>query len=247
MDSSVRDFWFTLLKGVRSKQLSEAAAGLAPPIAGYIGWWDASDTSSISHTTNSVTQWNDKSGAGLHVTSSGTARPTTNTRTINGMNVIDFNGSSNGLFLEITNLSPPITVFYVTANDITTGVQHVIGRDTASTNSYIAYTNGTAIAIAGSSEASGGTLNTSQHSYCAEFNSGANSNLWQDSTQLVTNASIGNQVLDELAFGSSYTSGSPATSYFDGRLAEVIIYNSILSSGDRNSTMLYLKNKWNTP
>ncbi|MAE54129.1 MAG: hypothetical protein CMI20_08505, partial [Opitutae bacterium] len=40
-------------------------------------WLDASDSSTITHSSNSVTQWNDKSGNGNHATqSTASARPT---------------------------------------------------------------------------------------------------------------------------------------------------------------------------
>ncbi len=39
-----------------------------------------------------VSQWNDKSGHGLHLTASGDARPTTASETINGHNVVVFDG-----------------------------------------------------------------------------------------------------------------------------------------------------------
>ena len=54
-------------------------------------WYDASDTGSISHSSNKVTQWNDLSGNGYHLTQGTDAdRPLTNTVTINGLNALSF-------------------------------------------------------------------------------------------------------------------------------------------------------------
>jgi hypothetical protein len=60
-----------------------------------IAWFDASDTNTITYAfTNLVSQWNDKSGNNRHVTQANTAsQPITGARTINGLNVLDFDGA----------------------------------------------------------------------------------------------------------------------------------------------------------
>ena len=50
-------------------------------------WLDAADTSTITHSANAVSQWNDKSGNNNHATAS-SANPTTGSDTIDGKNVI---------------------------------------------------------------------------------------------------------------------------------------------------------------
>jgi len=63
-----------------------------------LAWWDASDASTIQHTSNTVTQWNDKSGNGINLTvPSSKDNPTTNTNTLNNLNVIQYGGSNSGL------------------------------------------------------------------------------------------------------------------------------------------------------
>ena len=51
-------------------------------------WLDASDSSTITHSSNTVSQWNDKSGFAYHATSS--TGPTTGSSTINGLNALTF-------------------------------------------------------------------------------------------------------------------------------------------------------------
>ena len=58
-------------------------------------WLDATDASTITEVGGNVNQWNDKSGNSNNFT--GTDMPITNARTLNGLNVIDFNGTSNYL------------------------------------------------------------------------------------------------------------------------------------------------------
>jgi hypothetical protein len=65
-------------------------------------WYDASDPSTITASSGLVSQWNDKSVNGFDLVGSGIYKPTTGTRTQNGMNVLDFIPNnyivSNGTF-----------------------------------------------------------------------------------------------------------------------------------------------------
>jgi len=66
-------------------------------------WIDPSNTSSITHSSNNVTQINDLTGNGRHATQSNTTHsPTTNTDTLNGLNVLRFNGTK-----ALTLADPP--------------------------------------------------------------------------------------------------------------------------------------------
>lgn len=57
------------------------------------GWYDAADTTTISVSGTAVTQWNDKSTYGKNLTqATGAARPTSGVTTLNGLNVITFDG-----------------------------------------------------------------------------------------------------------------------------------------------------------
>ena len=54
---------------------------------------DAGDTSSIQETGGVVSQWNDKSGSGNHLTPNGSSDPMSGTATLNELNVIEFDGN----------------------------------------------------------------------------------------------------------------------------------------------------------
>ena len=56
-------------------------------------WLDAGDTSSIQETGGVVSQWNDKSGSGNHLTPNGSSDPMSGTATLNELNVIEFDGN----------------------------------------------------------------------------------------------------------------------------------------------------------
>jgi hypothetical protein len=56
-------------------------------------WLDASDTATITASLGSVSQWDDKSGNGRNVTQgTAAAQPTTGASTLNGLNVLNFDG-----------------------------------------------------------------------------------------------------------------------------------------------------------
>ena len=68
--------------------------GTNPLAFGLKLWLDASDSSTITHSSNAVSQWNDKSGNNHHV-SQATAdkKPTTDSSLLNGLNTLNFDGS----------------------------------------------------------------------------------------------------------------------------------------------------------
>jgi hypothetical protein len=88
-------------------------------ISNLWGWWDAADTATITDTAGVVTQIDDKSGNARHFVD-GTSGPITNSRTQNGLNVLDFTG---GWLTQSANVGfpDPLTVFVVYVQDTTPG------------------------------------------------------------------------------------------------------------------------------
>ena len=75
----------------------------ANEITGLDLWLDASDTTSgnISHNSNAVSQWSDKSGKGNHATQSNSSyRPALNNSVLNALPVIRFDGSDDVMTLS---------------------------------------------------------------------------------------------------------------------------------------------------
>lgn len=69
-------------------------------------WLDPTDASSITASTNDLTQLADKSGNGYHFTP-GSTTPQTGTRLVNSRNVIDFDGVDD--YIENTGYSFPVS------------------------------------------------------------------------------------------------------------------------------------------
>lgn len=88
-------------------QRSAVSAGLngfAPGSdAALLGWWDASDAATITASGGLVSNWADKAGGAGLAQSFGAWKPSTGSRLLNGLNVLDFDGSR---FLERARAFP---------------------------------------------------------------------------------------------------------------------------------------------
>ena len=74
-----------------------------PAFINTTGWYDPSDASTITDTGGLVDQLDDKGGT-EHLVGAGSSRPTTGTRTLNGLNVLDCDG---GDFLSKSSFTLP--------------------------------------------------------------------------------------------------------------------------------------------
>lgn len=99
-------------------------------------WLDASDTSTITSSSGAVSQWSDKSGNGINLTQ-GTAanQPTTGSTTLNGLNVISFDGSNDNLrtangALQLATVCAFIVVRSNSAARCILGVSHAAAAHT---------------------------------------------------------------------------------------------------------------------
>lgn len=69
-------------------------SGIEPPafLTSAPIWLDASDLSTITESSGSVSQWDNKGTSDNFVQPTGSLQPTTGTQTLNGLNVLDFDG-----------------------------------------------------------------------------------------------------------------------------------------------------------
>ncbi len=58
-----------------------------------IGWWDASDTASITNQSGAVDAWADKANGPALIQTNALRQPVSGARQLNGLNVIDFDGT----------------------------------------------------------------------------------------------------------------------------------------------------------
>jgi hypothetical protein len=241
----------------------------ADSISGLAFWYDASDSSSITHTSNAVTQWRDKSVNARHLNDVGVAaeRPTTNVTSRNGRNVITFDG---GDWLTHDAGSDVI--------DITPGTIFIVGMDDNSSQSSTTYRkflsarrSSTATSDYQAPNFQVPKNNTVRQMYFTPNGNNSSAVEYPNSVYFITtlqysasgtyvqfnattpetNALNGDVALMRyLRVGSRCGTGTPPNvSSFPneswvGPIAEIIAYNATLSSAEISTVQTYLAAKW---
>ena len=216
-------------------------------------WYDASDLSTITKDgSNQVSQWNDKSGGGRHLTASGTGTdgmPLWVSAGQNGNNEIDFVNSKkmskSGIELESTR---------------TTFIVCKAGDNSGTDKSPLGFTDG------GSYSAdfycpriyTGGNQFYFNEIGTSEFTETGIINTWRQWTSLcksggsalrmggvekATNTTTGTDTPDAMNVGNNHLLNSD----FNRPIGEIIIYNRELTTSEIESVEAYLKAKWGTP
>jgi hypothetical protein len=222
-------------------------------------WYDADDASTIVHSSGSVSQWSDKSASAKHLTqATSDARPKTGTRTINGLNVIEFDGS-NDVLLGASNRTDDITIFGVVQVDSGSGTDGnrswlsapggnnpdfwmPAPANADSLSAYILDTTGS-----GSSGSRPAARNTAHlqaaYSWVPNGDAGGLRVNGGATVSLAAKATGLQKLATELAIGrQKSTSGR----FHDGLIGEIIIINSRLSETDDDFLRIegYLAHKW---
>jgi hypothetical protein len=221
-------------------------------------WVDASDTNTITESGGSVSQWDDKSTNGFDLTQgTGTAQPKTGTRTINGLNVLDFDGFNDDLEAAdaadwvFTRDGSTYTIFAVVSADVT-GVNMVpFATQTASGSGGGMYyghvlnvvrnaVNG-AVSNAGQAEFTGEyllTLITDPDNATAADRS----LIYIDSGTVQDNNTLtGSPNALNTPFHVASRNGSL---YWNGTIAEIIVVNGALTAQQISDAETYLADKW---
>jgi hypothetical protein len=211
-------------------------------------WYDAADASTITASSGAVSQWSDKSGNGKHLAQNTAAnRPTTGSRTLNGLNVIDFDGTSDQLTNSVFSVNTlNVSIFSVQQHDVT-NVQYM-----------------TAWAIARATPAEGQLLHASSGSYFSLGNRLPENNavFYQENTKVEclsyvktgdmsqqawtngvvigqNNTAVTTYDTQNLALGSRFSAN-----YLNGMISEFIVIPGAVSTSDRQKLEGYLAHKW---
>ena len=215
-------------------------------------WYDASDTSTIttSNGGNDVTQMQDKSSNGFDLTviTSNRVGPDSGTRTLNGLNVLDYDKAStnnvSNQVLEVTgfNQSQPIVLSMLVQIDdegIASDQDFLISfTNTSSPRVGIRRTSSDGVQLLTSNGTIGsGAIMTEPGTYLltAYFNS-SNSSVRVNGS-FVNNGSIANTTLTHINLGENFAK----TSQIDGTIAETVFY---ASNADITKVEGYLAHKW---
>jgi hypothetical protein len=235
--------------------LRPRASGAFSPrsISGLALWLDADDTSTIT-VDQGASEWRDKSVAGStkkFVQATGNEQPATGTETMNGKNVLRFDGSNDRMtatdpFLSGTGNGLPFSLFIV---------QRVI----AATNFGMTYTTGGGFelrqnSIAGAMQVvhlgadaihtfTGSSVGVDQL-FTLIFPSGATNNLFYERGTLQSLSGVAQGKPSTLTtvhtIGRRFNANLPA----NVRIAEIIAYQAQLSDAQRQTVERYLGKKW---
>jgi hypothetical protein len=209
-----------------------------------------------------VSEWRDKTTNGRHYTASTTTRPSTGTRTQNGLNVIDFDGvnhqmSGNAESLSLFRNVSSGHLFVVSKADTTAANPFIFSSSTASAS----HLNRAQVFVDGSGNLGigGRRLDADGFQYItvssvptvptvlsAHFD-WANSDLFLRREGVVvsslTTFQTGGSTSDTNGLGSAL-GGAGAGFRLDGYIAEIIVFNTALSTAQRASVEAYLAAKW---
>lgn len=224
-------------------------------------WYDGSDVTQFQPTNPSdgatITQWNDKSNYAHNANPTGgaTKRPTYQTNELNSLSVVQFDGINDCLsvnpIVDIRSIAQ-WNLFCVVKFTDTTGNRWISQSDNG-TNSVALYHNGAnmAVANAGGVGVSANALNTTGYHYMSvSYDGTATGNA--DRLKLRIDGSN-----EALTFTGTVGATNPAnidhlmigcngadSEYFQGYIAEYILYYAQLNPTEINSIESYLVNRW---
>lgn len=219
-------------------------------------WLDASDASTITQSSNAVSQWNDKSGNNRHATQeTATYRPTLLTSNQNGKNVLSFDGS-NDFLLTISNSYDAIEYYLVAqfTGSLTENRQYYSARISPNANKGVASDINCGFGF-GINAGSATNCNFGGNATAAQINGSNVSSLtnYNNFQAGITPASgwfIANQTISASASGGKqFCLGadifdSVGNRHIQASIAEFIIFSSILDNLNRQKVQGYLAYKW---
>ena len=221
-------------------------------IGGCALWFDATDSSTITLSSGSLTQWNDKSGNGRNLTAV-FANATVSSAYQNGLNVFNFSG--NALYRTAADTAVyPQDVYIIIALKSTTAHVDVLGVGATNTGNFNSLTFGeyTASRWHNGSDYYNRTpncispTNETSTSFLLIQWSIANGNylIRRNGTQLVQTATYSWTLPAGSIFQIGYRHPDNNGVNFSGYIGEIIVFNNQIGTTDRQRVESYLAQKW---
>jgi hypothetical protein len=209
-------------------------AVVLPPVAGYYDWWDATDVATMTLTGSRVDTWTSKGSQATVITRTA-GNPTIGTDSINGLQTIDFDGST--YFSGSTYHAQPITYFvlFIRHSDSTA---HLIDGADGSARNLIGFGGSAYYQMYAGTVGTGGTPDASPHIRTSIFN-GASSADYIDGVSIFSGAA-GSQSQGAFYVGA----GTGPALGFNGLIGEILVYASALGTTDREAVEDYFTTKW---
>ncbi len=201
-------------------------------------WQDTAATIAVTNNGNSIRRWDDQSGTGNFITNSGSANTWVQFGAPNSNPAVSFNTSPSWYKTSLSNaITQPFSYFVVYARSVTNTAQTLIDTKNSSGN-----VGTLGITAAGSysvgSLAINGTL-TINYQLIDTLENSTSSSITTNSV-LMTSGNAG--VTAPIGFTIGAT-GVPNV-LFTGKIAEILVYNTILTSQNRTDIRNYLTTKY---
>jgi hypothetical protein len=206
---------------------------------------DVAGTSAITTNGQTIRCWKDKSGRGCNATQAG------NAPIWNSSNYVNFT-QSLGQFMNLPNGTLPFasgtnaySIFAVAnLNNTSGGLKTIIGNGSAGTNSFNALQI-QAQSIANlwyNNDVAGGSLTANTFFIANIAFDGSTRYIYQTGTSVNTTASSGWAAPNT----NNVIGVEPATGnwYYDGNIGEILVYNTALTTSQRQQVEGYLAHKW---
>ena len=219
-------------------------------------WLDAADVTGTGSNPadGTLATWVDKSGVGGTATAFGS--PTLSSTAVNGKPGVSLNGTSMGYRGAVTNSGTVVTAFVVATLDSGAKRYGRLVSLTGDTTSDVTNPQcvipfyrdpDTAQNIAGYRTAKKSTRPTPGYAtpfYAASIFDNTNNTVYVNGTAGTPVGSTGSFLITKYGLGIP-GNGSPATDdYWKGYVSEVLVYNSALSTTNRQAVEAYLATKW---
>jgi len=219
-----------------------------PDISDLTGWWDISDSTTVTEAGGLVSQWDDKSGNSYNLIQTTTAqKPTLLTADQNGLDTLSFvytgsGGSYSMAIASATIATQPLTmlVALLSGDGSTSGQCNVYGAGGTRCDYYdFTASESDRHRIYGGVQLKYNEDIGHQWNQLTNLYNGASSYMRVNGTEKVSgNAGTSSQA--DLALGSD-NDGNQSLKY-----GEIICYDKELSASELTSVENYLKDKWDT-
>jgi hypothetical protein len=243
--------YFGNRRGLRSGSAvaEEAGTFLPSDLASLTAWFDGDEFTGTPDAT-AIATWTDQEGTNDATQGVGANQPTVDATGLNSMAVVDFDG---GHVLNLPDFVSAYTAgsgFFVCKNDVDPGVALQdgppladFGTDAAQGDHYPFPTDSAVYHDFGSTarKSAGDPATSLATWHIGNFNSAsAHWSYYLNATSQFTTGT------NTVGFGSVPTIGrcAASTGFFPGKIAEILIFNAVLSSTDREKVEGYLAHRW---
>jgi hypothetical protein len=236
-------------------------------------WLDASDTATITASSGSVSQWDDKSGNGRNVTQgTAAAQPTTGSATLNGLNVLSFDGgdvlvgatASDWTWLHAADTTLFAVIRKTSADQTRAPILNTREENTSqdginwqgdqnfnSNGAFVFNVNegGAAVMLSyGTRVAQNETALLVVACKPSDATAANRAAWWKNGASSTAVANSSTATVSSSAPGLPAWVGasklSPSNWYLTGAICEIVGYSSVLSTSDRDEVETYLMDKW---